>query len=65
MTQTLTSSPNLPSMAFIAKDERKPNCTHVLLVTTGSVASVKAPLIVQELLRVRYSLHLGLKAFRG
>lgn len=28
-------------------------CTHVLLITTGSVASIKAPLIVAELLSVR------------
>ncbi|KAF9468643.1 flavoprotein [Collybia nuda] len=37
-------------MAFISEAERKPNCTHILLITTGSVASVKAPLIVNELL---------------
>ncbi|KAH9851716.1 flavoprotein [Lenzites betulinus] len=35
---------------FVAEDERSPGCTHVLLMTTGSVASVKAPFIVAELL---------------
>lgn len=38
---------------FVAEDERRPHNTHVLLITTGSVASIKAPLIVQELLSVR------------
>ncbi|KAI6145687.1 flavoprotein [Pisolithus thermaeus] len=38
---------------FVAQSERSPYHTHVLLVTTGSVASVKAPLIVKELLRYR------------
>ncbi|KAI6014840.1 flavoprotein [Pisolithus microcarpus] len=38
---------------FIAESERSPDHTHVLLVTTGSVASIKAPLIVKELLRYR------------
>ncbi|KAI6044827.1 flavoprotein [Pisolithus marmoratus] len=38
---------------FVAESERSPDCTHVLLVTTGSVASIKAPLIVKELLRYR------------
>lgn len=37
---------------FVAEDERSPGCTHVLLMTTGSVASVKAPFIVAELLAV-------------
>ncbi|KAG6376923.1 flavoprotein [Boletus reticuloceps] len=36
---------------FITELERTPDHTHVLLITTGSVASIKAPLIVQELLR--------------
>ncbi|KAJ7236185.1 flavoprotein [Mycena rebaudengoi] len=39
------------SAPFVAENERVPGCTHVLLITTGSVASVKAPLIVEELLR--------------
>ncbi|KAJ6571829.1 flavoprotein [Mycena capillaripes] len=39
------------STVFVAETERTPGCTHVLLITTGSVASVKAPLIVEELLR--------------
>lgn len=34
---------------FIAEAERKPGFVHVLLITTGSVASVKAPLIVKDL----------------
>ncbi|KAI6122472.1 flavoprotein [Pisolithus croceorrhizus] len=38
---------------FVAQSERSPHHTHVLLVTTGSVASIKAPLIVKELLRYR------------
>lgn len=33
--------------------KRTDGCTHVLLITTGSVASIKAPLIVKELLSVR------------
>lgn len=37
---------------FIAELERLPDHTHVLLITTGSVASIKAPLIVRELLKV-------------
>ncbi|KAF8346949.1 flavoprotein [Amanita rubescens] len=37
-------------MVFIAESERVPGYTHVLLITTGSVASIKAPLIVRELL---------------
>jgi phosphopantothenoylcysteine decarboxylase len=35
---------------FTAESERAPGYTHVLLITTGSVASVKAPLIVREFL---------------
>jgi len=35
---------------FIAESERQEGFAHVLLITTGSVASVKAPLIVSELL---------------
>jgi hypothetical protein len=38
---------------FIAEAEREDGFTHILLITTGSVASVKAPLIVSELLLVR------------
>ncbi|KAJ3874841.1 flavoprotein [Lentinula edodes] len=38
-------------MVFIAEQERVEGFTHVLLITTGSVASVKAPLIVEELLK--------------
>ncbi|ESK95239.1 thymidylate synthase [Moniliophthora roreri MCA 2997] len=36
---------------FVASGERIAGHTHVLLIATGSVASVKAPLIVQELLK--------------
>ncbi|KAI0923165.1 hypothetical protein AcV7_005752 [Taiwanofungus camphoratus] len=35
---------------FVAEKERTAGYTHVLLVTTGSVASIKASLIVSELL---------------
>lgn len=38
---------------FVASAERTDGAVHVLLITTGSVASVKAPLIVSELLSVR------------
>jgi hypothetical protein len=41
------------SMTFTAERERAENHTHVLVITTGSVASIKAPLIVAELLTVR------------
>ncbi|KAF5382493.1 hypothetical protein D9615_003041 [Tricholomella constricta] len=37
-------------MIFTAENEREPGFVHVLLITTGSVASIKAPLIVRELL---------------
>lgn len=37
---------------FISAEERTEGFTHVLLVATGSVASIKAPLIVAELLKV-------------
>lgn len=37
---------------FIAEKERVLYHHHVLLITTGSVASIKAPLIVAELLQV-------------
>ncbi|KAK0464375.1 flavoprotein [Desarmillaria tabescens] len=36
---------------FVAQDHRVDTYVHVLLITTGSVASVKAPLIVKELLK--------------
>ncbi|KAJ2917028.1 hypothetical protein MD484_g3400, partial [Candolleomyces efflorescens] len=36
---------------FVASERRRPNHIHVLLVTTGSVASIKAPLIIRELLK--------------
>ncbi|KAJ3830244.1 flavoprotein [Lentinula raphanica] len=38
-------------MTFIAERERTEGFTHLVLITTGSVASVKAPLIVAELLK--------------
>ena len=37
----------------MAENERTEGFTHVVLITTGSVASIKAPLIVAELLTVR------------
>ncbi|KAF9502288.1 flavoprotein [Pleurotus eryngii] len=40
----------MPNTPFVAKKEREEGFTHILLITTGSVASVKAPLIVRELL---------------
>src|SRR6266850_5563315 len=40
---------------FTAAANKREGHTHVLLITTGSVASVKAPLIVEELLKVPYS----------
>ena len=41
-------------MAFVAETARQQGYTHVLLITTGSVASIKAPLIVSELLSVSF-----------
>ncbi|KAH7345762.1 flavoprotein [Rhizoctonia solani] len=37
-------------MEFIASQERKENHLHVLLIATGSVATIKVPLIVKKLL---------------
>lgn len=42
-----------PGEPFTASSRRISGHTHVLLITTGSVASVKAPLIVEELLSYR------------
>ena len=42
---------------FIAAEYRREGYTHVLLITTGSVASIKAPRIVGELLKVRETTH--------
>ena len=39
---------------FVAETARQQGHTHVLLITTGSVASIKAPLIVSELLSVSF-----------
>lgn len=44
--------------SFIAANERTDGYTHVLLLSTGSVASVKVPLIVKELAQVRVLLDL-------
>jgi len=41
---------------FEASSFKKSGYLHVLLITTGSVASIKAPLIVGELLQVRKTL---------
>ena len=49
---SLTVAPPSMTKKFVAESERLEGHTHVLLITTGSVASVKAPLIVSELLRV-------------
>jgi hypothetical protein len=38
------------SQAFLASSYRRPGAYHVLLLSTGSVASIKIPLIVQALL---------------
>ncbi|KAI5450064.1 hypothetical protein NCC49_003825 [Naganishia albida] len=38
------------SKAFLASAHRRPGAYHVLLLSTGSVASIKIPLIVQALL---------------
>ncbi|KAF4573273.1 hypothetical protein EYR36_007784 [Pleurotus pulmonarius] len=43
----------MSNASFVAEKEREQGFTHVLLITTGSVASVKAPLIVQELLNYK------------
>ncbi|KAG6853922.1 hypothetical protein C0991_012412 [Blastosporella zonata] len=37
-------------MSFTAEHNRKSGFVHVLLITTGSVASIKAPLIIKALL---------------
>jgi phosphopantothenoylcysteine decarboxylase len=37
---------------FVADQNRAEGLVHILLVATGSVASIKVPLIVQELLSV-------------
>lgn len=50
--ETTISCTQRMSRKFVAEDERTPGNTHVLLITTGSVASIKAPLIVAELLAV-------------
>ncbi|KAL4269121.1 Flavin prenyltransferase-like protein [Pleurotus pulmonarius] len=43
----------MSNVSFVAEKEREQGFTHVLFITTGSVASVKAPLIVQELLNYK------------
>lgn len=42
---------------FTAAENRCEGHIHVLLITTGSVASIKAPLIVRELLKVSETKH--------
>lgn len=44
----------MSNKSFIAQSEHQEGYTHVLLIATGSVASVKAPLIVKALLAHRY-----------
>jgi hypothetical protein len=48
----------MSSLSFVAERERTEGYTHVVLVLSGSVASIKAPLIVSELLAVCQSLTL-------
>jgi len=50
--QTQPHNTPMPRTKFIAESERCPGHTHVLLVTTGSVASIKVPLMVKEFLKV-------------
>ena len=45
-----------PNTTFQASAERRPGGVHVLLIATGSVASIKVPLIVAEILKVRNTL---------
>lgn len=42
---------------FTAADNRSPNHLHIVLIATGSVASIKIPLIVEELLKVCCVIH--------
>jgi hypothetical protein len=48
-------SPSERPKTFVAEANRVAGHLHVVLITTGSVASVKAPLIVSELLQVARS----------
>jgi phosphopantothenoylcysteine decarboxylase len=48
---------DLPSGSLSEKVAFPERPLHVLLVTTGSVASIKAPLIVDSLLKVRSLVH--------
>ncbi|KAF8322586.1 flavoprotein [Clavulina sp. PMI_390] len=48
---TSPSTATTPPRVFQAESNRVAGNLHVLLVTTGSVASIKAPLIVPELLK--------------
>ncbi|KZV59486.1 flavo protein [Peniophora sp. CONT] len=50
MLNTSRTEHSSPKRLFTAQSTRREGFTHVLLMTTGSVASVKAPLIVEELL---------------
>ncbi len=49
---TPTPLPRNPRRPFVAAERRKPGRLHVLLISSGSVASIKVPLIVAELGRV-------------
>ncbi|KAF8333074.1 flavoprotein [Cantharellus anzutake] len=51
MTLESTGRGQLTKRTFEAASNRVAGCLHVLLITTGSVASVKAPLIVEGLLQ--------------
>lgn len=43
----------IPATVFTADAAREEGYLHVVIISTGSVASVKIPLIVEELLKVR------------
>ena len=45
----------MDAQQFVAERERQDGFTHVVIIATGSVASIKVPLIVSELLQVRYA----------
>lgn len=48
----MEASSSEQSSTFVAEANRVAGCFHIVLITTGSVASVKAPLIVSRLLQV-------------
>jgi hypothetical protein len=50
----MSDTNNLQRVHFTAPANRKDGYLNVLLITTGSVASIKAPLIVTELKKVGF-----------